>query len=356
MSTHDPEFIRSKLASGITQIDFGKLLNANSNSTSKTVKRLLEHGNIKRTRRLQNGRWTYLLSLSNDSIQAQEIGQCIIRKGKPQPKLDFVAPNLTPRIRYLVDLRLAGHTIKEISKLTNLSKVTVDNYLRYAREPERYFHDKQKRHYPNLSPLIDRVQKLLAKDGIIISHERNLPHFREIAEHLNKTQEAYFTSFPAQRKYFGRLANSTIIYIDKQKAARHIAKVIQKDVFENFEAFRMHSGGTTRPVSGFTHALNNTFPADREIADIIRGLLEDVRNATLIRNLAVQANNSGGSSEQNQNLDIPMAGTTNEITQTTPEDTSNDNLLNITGIDCPNCGKHFITENGFLPKHGCDKD
>lgn len=257
--------LRDRLARGITQVELGKLLDGTSRDASRTAQRLVSKGFARRTSVLRRGRWTYRLRLKGD-FSDNDLLACIPGiLHSSGPRLDFVAPDLTPRISEAVRLRLSGLKVREVAARMGISADTVDAYLGMARDPSKYIRTRLERGSPDISSGIDRVQKLLAKNGIVASVEHDVRHMYNVARYLSDNEYAQYVTFPHQQKYFGRLAGGIIIYCDKEKAANFLFQTILADVLNERKGFSRHT--STR--SGLTHAIREAIPADSELAGLL---------------------------------------------------------------------------------------
>jgi len=175
---------------------------------------------------------------------------------------NFVAPDLSPRIREAVNLRLEGHSEEEIAQRLGISPHTVGQYLTLARHPEKYMKYRQTKEH-NISPSIDVVNKLLQKDGFVISSMSSIPHFLEVYQHFRRTETASCMEFPYQKKFYGGLAGNRAIYSNRKKFSEFVASKLMQDVFANFVGFRIKKGGKSRSVSGLALSLSGTFHTDK---------------------------------------------------------------------------------------------
>ena len=98
--------------SGYPQSEFWKSLRLNSRDGSRILKRLWLNGKITRETIEFGGRKTYLIK-ATDKFSIQELKECLRKTGN-KPLMNFIAPDITPRIRQAVDLRKKTERLEKL--------------------------------------------------------------------------------------------------------------------------------------------------------------------------------------------------------------------------------------------------
>lgn len=270
MTAYEPLELKNKLLSGISITEFAGIIHKPTQYASVIASRLQRRGlvSLRKDYEPRTRRGITRITLTKIDISPEELHMATF-PGTGQRDNNFIAPDLTPRIRQAVDLRLTGHSDSEIADKLGISKHTVGMYLSLARHPEKYMKLRQSKEY-NISPGIDQVNKLLERDGYVISIASGIPHFPEVYKHFHNTEMANCVEFPFQKKFFGSLSSSKAIYSNKKKFADFVASKLIEDVFTNFAGYRTRDGAKSYSMRVFTHSLSGTFPSDKEVVEQIR--------------------------------------------------------------------------------------
>lgn len=279
--------LKNNLISGMSITEFAKFVNKPTQYASVIAHRLQKLGLVSlptdydsRTRK-RITRITLTKEVSPEELHKATFPGTGVRDN------NFIAPDLTPRIREAVDLRLAGHSESQIANRLGISRHTVGTYLTLARHPEKYIKYREKKEY-NISSHVDQVHKLLTRDGYVLSGESNVAHFSELYQHFRRAETANCVEFPYQKKFYGSLAGKRAIYSNKKKFAGFLASKLMQEVFENFSGYSIKRGGRSRSVGGFAFSLASTFHAEKaiipEIWSALKGMglrIDGQRNITV---------------------------------------------------------------------------
>lgn len=182
---------------------------------------------------------------------------------KRKPNLNFIAPELSPTTKRIVELKLKGYTNRQICEELRLNKITVLKRLQYARDPMRYLIDKERHKderfkVPEL--VISKIRSELSNKGYMFSDEIEVSTatFRRgiaMIEELQEVRSVIFTS----KAILGPLANKVVVYNDKHKVA---SKVTEKliDFFSTHNNFRTRKGDMVKDKLGIKSILSYVLP------------------------------------------------------------------------------------------------
>lgn len=260
------------LVKGVVQSDLYNALKISSRQASRLARTLEKRGLVIRKELVWKGRHSYWLKLSPKSSEQQLSAYLNTKKwGKPQPNLNFVAPDITPRTRQVVDLRLAGKTIKEIAEILGINAQTVEINLRYARDPRRYYlKAAQSRNKEDMGAqrAVPKLRQLVRERGYVISDDPSVNHhFIHAAELLERSDSLRLIRFPNKRYLLGSLANKSALYLDPSKLAEQIDDRIRREILSDFVGWRKEHFGKPPLVShlrsGLTMILNEICRGDK---------------------------------------------------------------------------------------------
>ena len=118
--------LRTKLSKGMTQVELRNLLDVNGRDASRIAKRLVARGVARRVSVMKGGRWTYRIRLTREISDEELLGYIPGALHSSSPKLDFIAPDLTPRVAEAVRLRLSGLKVREVAERMGITAGAVD--------------------------------------------------------------------------------------------------------------------------------------------------------------------------------------------------------------------------------------
>lgn len=283
--------ILASIVEGVVQSDLFHRLSISPRVVSRLVKDLERKGLVIRKELVWKGRHSYWLKLSpRASEEALSDYLTTKRWVKPGPNLDFVAPDITARTRQVVDLRLAGKTIRQIAGALGISPKTVEIHLSFARDPRRYYRKAaqvRKREDTGAERAVPRLRQLVRERGYVISDDPMFDyHFVHAAEMLELSDGLKFIRFPDKRHILGSLAGKSVLYLDPWKLAGQIADRVRHEVLDDFEDWhKKHFGRPSNPhshKSGLTAVLNDVCRGDKVLVSAVSENLapsyEELRN------------------------------------------------------------------------------
>lgn len=213
-------------SNGLPQAEFTRALGLTSRDASRICQRLEKDGLIVRQRSLFAGRFTFMLK-ATPALTFETLRQKLTRR-PIQPDMNFVAPDLTPRIKEAVSLRRKGLTVSEIAAKMRVGRGTIESYLHSARSPEWHRLQKEKalehRSQVDSDTLSFIIEQLIGNGYLCTTDLKGLDKdkFRMAAEFLQKQEMAKSVDFPIQWKYFGTLAGHSITYVNSTSVADFI--------------------------------------------------------------------------------------------------------------------------------------
>jgi len=283
------ETISSSIAKGVHQSELSRILGMSSRDVSRLARTLEKKGLISRKRILEDGRYTFLLTVSEASSEQALSGHLRLRTWEPRkPNLDFIAPDITRRARQFVELRLQGRTINEIAKEFGVSHMTVETNLKFARNPRTYFLRKAQaqRKYESLAfRSAARLRTLLSERGFAISDDPSIKsQFRQAIDVLVRSEEVKSIEFPNKAYVLGTLAGKAVAYTDCQGLAREISRRISTEVLADFPKWKERHWGKPNSVlahrSQLTMILNDVAKGDKTLVETVKnGVLPSYNTA-----------------------------------------------------------------------------